>query len=176
MLTDKAQIKIAILGAYSAFSAEIPHSSAQESIVSAGEINVLDFSECENELIQEEMLAIVREDGSTLCGITPLGEAMFRAGKDIVDSDILDNCIKGAARHFDYICTGKKYVSEILEADGGYYVTCSLCSKDRVFMESKLFFETRSRAYEAYENCLKKPEVIFKGLETLMTGKINSLL
>lgn len=176
MLTDKAQIKIAILAAYSAFAAEIPHNSAQESIVSAGEINVLDFSESENELINENMLRLVNEDGKTLCGITPLGEAMFRAGKDIVSPDVLENCVKGAARHFDYICTGKKYVSEILEVDGGFYVVCSLRSKERTFMEAKFFFESRARAREAYENCLKNPEVVFKGLETLMTGRINSLL
>lgn len=176
MLTDKAQIKIVILAAYSAFAAEIPHSSAQESIVSAGAFDVLDFSECENELINEGMLRLVTEDGKTLCGITPLGEAMFRAGKGIVEQDVIESAVKGAARHFDYICTGKKYVSEITEADGGFYVSCSLLLREHVLMESKLFFESRSLARVAYENCLKNPEIVFKGLETLMTGKITSLL
>lgn len=176
MLIDKAHIKIAILAVYSAFAAEIPHISAQESIVSAGQMGVLDFSECENELINEGMLRLVTDDGKTLCGITPLGEAMFRAGKDIVEQDVIDDTVKCAARHFDYICTGKKYVSEITEADGGFYVTCSLRMREHVLMESKLFFESRSLARVAYENCLKNPEVVFKGLGTLMTGKINSLL
>jgi hypothetical protein len=89
--------------------------------------------------------------------------------------DVLNNFVASALRHFEYICSGKKYTADIEETDGGYYVICSLKSDKKTFMETKLFFADRNEAYNAYMNCKSKPEMINSGVLTLMSGKLNDL-
>lgn len=175
MITDKAEIKIAMLAVYYAFAVEINASDAQESILATGEINPFDCQECERELIEEGLLKMSAENGETLCVITPAGTAIYEQGKNYMNGAALERIVSAALRHFEYICTGKRYSSDIIESDGGYYVVCSLKSQKRTYMETKFFFENRSDAFDALANCKEKPEVIFSGIETLMSGKINRM-
>ena len=97
-------------------------------------------------------------------------------GKQFMNKELLDSMVSRSLRHFEYICTGKKYTSELVEADGGYYVICSLKSKERTYMETKFFFDNSAEAFLALDNCKESPEVVFNGVETLVTGKIKHLL
>lgn len=176
MLTDKAQIKIAMLAVYCAFAVEIEAAMAQESILSVGEINVFDCQECERELIEQGLLRYCKIEGKLCCGITKSGVFTYEQGKGILRKDITDHIVSNALRHFESICSGRKYSTEMVEADGGYYVICALKSQQRTYMEAKFFFDNRNEAYSALQNCKERPEVVFSGVETLMTGKINHLL
>ena len=176
MITDKAEIKIAMLAVYYAFAVEVEQRMAQESILSVGQINVFDCQECERELIEEGLLRYCTIEGKVCCGITGRGVLTYEQGKTLMKKNVLEPFVAEALRYFDSLCSGRKYKTDIFEADGGYYVTCALRSEKRTYMEAKFFFEDRREADEAYENCKRRPEVVFSGVETLMTGKINHLL
>ena len=176
MITDKAEIKIALLAVYYAFGVEIDSADAQECILSTGEINTFDCQECERELAQEGFIRYCTIEGKLCCAITPAGSAMYEQGKQFMNKELLDSMVSRSLRHFEYICTGKKYTSELVEADGGYYVICSLKSKERTYMETKFFFDNSAEAFLALDNCKESPEVVFNGVETLVTGKIKHLL
>ena len=176
MITDKAEIKIAMLAVYAAFAVEIDAANAQECILATGEINTFDCQECERELAEEGLISYCTVEGRLCCGITDAGCAMYEQGSRFMRKDLLDAVVSKALRHFEYISTRKKYSSELSEADGGYYVVCSLKSKDRTYMETKFFFDNRTDAFAALDICNESPETIFNGVETLMTGKIKHLL
>lgn len=176
MLNDKAEIKIALLGVYCAFGVEIDSADAQECILSTGEINVFDCQECERELAEEGFIRYCTIENKLCCAITPAGCAMYEQGSRFMRKETIDRIVSGALRHFEYICTGKKYSCDLVEADGGYYVVCSLKSKERTYMETKFFFDNSTEAFSALDNCKENPEVIFNGVETLVTGKIKHLL
>lgn len=175
MITQKAQIKLAILAVYYAFAVEVDASYAQESILSTGEINTFDCQECERELLEEGFLKASITDGKTCYGITDIGSYTYEQGRGIMQDSVLDSFVAQALRHFEYICSGKRYFADILEADGGYYVSCSLRSEKCTYMETKLFFTDKNKAYKAYMNCKERPEMINGGIETLMSGKLNDL-
>ena len=176
MITDKAEIKIALLGVYYAFAVEIDSADAQECILSTGEIGVFDCQECERELVQEGLIRYCTIEGKMCCAITSAGCAMYEQGASIMRKEVLDKVISGSLRHFEYLCTGKRYSAELLDADGGCYVVCALKSKERTYMETKLFFNNKAEAFAALDICKENPEMIFNGVETLMTGKIKNLL
>ncbi len=176
MITDKAEIKIALLAVYYAFAVEIDSADAQECILSTGQINTFDCQECERELAEEGYIRYCTIEEKLCCAITPAGCAMYEQGSLFMRKDLLDRIVSEALRHFEYICTGKKYSSELVEADGGYYVICSLKSNERTYMETKLFFDNSADAFNALDVCKESPETVFNGVETLMTGKIKHLL
>lgn len=175
MIIDKAEIKIAILAVFCAFGVEIDASDAQESILSTGKIGVLDCQECQRELIEEGLLCMRTVDGKLCCGVTQAGACTYEEGKDLLRADVREAVVSEALRHFEYICSGRQYESELYDTDGGYYVVCSLKSKDRTYMETKYFFDRFEDAQKALDICRSKPEVIYKGIATLITGKINFL-
>jgi hypothetical protein len=176
MFLDKAQIKLAMLSLYSAFGTDVDAAYAQESIVATGMINVLDCNECERELVEEGLLYYTGSDGRACCGITEYGEQTVARGITLLDKRELDEFMALALRRFEYICSGRKYTTELTETDGGYMLLCALRSKERTFMEVKLFFDSKHEALQAYECCNKKPEIVFGGLKTILTGKLDHLL
>lgn len=176
MITDKAEIKIALLAVYYAFAVEIDSANAQECILSTGEINVFDCQECERELAKDQLIRYCTIEGKLCCAITDDGCRMYEQGASIMRKDVLDGIVKKALRHFEYICTGKKYSAELVDADGGCHVVCSLKSSERTYMETKFFFDDKAQAFKALDICRENPEMIFNGVETLMTGKIKKLL
>jgi hypothetical protein len=175
MISDKAEIKVILLAVYRAFAIDIDEAVAHESILSSGEISAFDCQDCERELIEEGLLHMRVIDGKLCCGITKLGAGTYEQAKKLFREEVLDRIVSSVLRHFEYICSGKKYEAEIFEGDGGYFVKCSLKSQNRTYMETKFFFEKYEEASSALYNCRENPEMIFKGIETLMSGKINKM-
>lgn len=176
MLSDKAQIKLIILGVYYAFAVEVKETDAAESILSTEQIHPFDCEECTSELIEEGLLRRCIVDGNACCAVTPRGVYTYRQGEELIAPAVRDELIARAVRHFESLCTGRRYDSYIEEVDGGYCVVCSLRSDTTVFMETRFRFTDKSEANAALSNCREKPEVIFNGVKTLITGKFNRIV
>lgn len=176
MLTDKAQIKIIILGVFYAFAVEVKESDAQASLLSTGQFHPFDCQECVGELVEEGLLRRCTIEGDLCCGITPRGVFAYRQGEELVKPAVREELITRSLRHFESICSGRRYESHLEETDGGFYVICSLKSEKITYMETKFYFPDRGQAMQALEHCREKPEVVFSGVETLMTGKITRML
>lgn len=175
MITQKAEIKLAILAVYYAFAVEVDASYAQESILSTGEINTFDCQECERELLEEGFLFSTQNDSKICYGITDIGSYTYEQGKGIMREEVLNSFVASALRHFEYLCSGRRYHAEIEEVQGGYYVTCTLKNEKHILMETKMFYSDRKSAYNAYMICKNTPEMINSGVETLMSGKLSKL-
>lgn len=176
MLENKAQMKLIILGVYYAFAVEMKESDATASIVATRAIHPSDCEECTKELCEEGLLHRCRIENEDCCGITPRGVFAYRQGEELVKPALREELIARALRHFESICSGRRYESHIENAENGFYVVCSLRSEKITYMETRFYFTDRSAATEALNHCLEKPEVVFSGVETLMTGKITRML
>ena len=176
MLTDKAQIKLIILGVYYAFDVEMKESDASASIAATEAIHPSDCEECTGELCEEGLLHRCRIENEDCCGITPRGVFAYRQGEELVKPAVRDELIARALRHFESICSGRKYESHIEEAENGFVVVCSLRSEKITYMETRFYFTDRAEAMRALSHCLEKPEVVYSGVETLITGKITRML
>ena len=176
MLTEKAQIKLLILGIYYAFAVEVKEGDAAASIAATGVIHPSDCEECTQELCDEGLLRRCTIEGDHCCGITPRGVYAYRQGEELIKPSMREEWIARALRHFESICSGRRYESHIEEAENGYYVVCSLRSEKITYMETRFYFTDRAAAAEALSHCREKPEVVYSGVETLITGKITRLL
>ncbi len=175
MTDNKTKTKIFLMSIYDAIGIEVLPTEVQECLLSACDMSVFDCAECENELVSDGILVSVEYDGQTLYGLSERGEQILSVSRELVNKSELDSIVRGALRHFEEIHTGRYYYSEIQNADGGWFVILGLKCGERVIMETKLFFDNKPDAMEALSNCKEKPENIFSGLKTLMTGRINHL-
>lgn len=176
MLTEKARIKLLILGIYYAFAVEVKEADATASVAATGVVHPSDCEECTGELCDEGLLHRCQIENDYCCGITPRGVYAYHQGEELIKPSLREEWIARALRHFESICSGRRYESHIEEVENGFCVVCSLRSEKVTYMETKFFFSDRTAAVEALRHCREKPEVVYSGVETLMTGKITRLL
>ncbi len=176
MMTEKAYVKIIILAVYNAIGAGVCEIEVQESIISTGEVNAFDYREALEELVADGMLYQEMIGSKLVCGINEVGESGLKQAELLIKKSVLDSIVTRSLRHFEAIHTGRWYDTEMIEADGGWYVIFSQKSKTAEQVVSKLFFEDKNNAYKTYRYCQEKPEAVHNGIVKVMTGDIIKLI
>ena len=175
-LTEKNDIKIFIL--YLLMNIEYPIDMTTLSDISVQDDFVLqfDFMDCFFELFESGAIACTFSDGEQLYSITDSGRKAAEALQSAILPAIRQRSLKSAYRLLSFKKTGAVISSDIKKEDnGGYTVSVSIRNKSGQVMSASVAAENEETAEKMRRNFDEKPELVYKGILSLLSGDVNYL-
>ena len=177
-LKEKNDIKIFILYLMRHVGYPLDFSNINDIVLQDGIVNYFDFAECFAELIDSRNIEELREEGGeTLYAITEQGKSV----SDSLQSDLLmmirEKSLKSAIRLLDFQKKGlaSKCGFEPLP-DGRYEFNCRITEHKSDIMNITLTVDNKKMLDRMLYNFRERPETVYRGLLSVLTGEINYLL
>ena len=178
LLTEKNDIKIFILYLMRNIGYPLDFSNITDIVLQDEVVKYFDFAECFAELIETGNIAEEKDsDGETLYSITEQGKTVA----DDLQSDLFmmirERSLKSALRLLSFKKRGSfvKCESTPLE-DGAFLLSCRIVESKEEVMNVTLKVEDKKQLDVMMHNFKERPEAVYKGLMTLLTGEINYLI
>lgn len=141
-------------------------------------IMYLDFAVAFHEMLDGALIEITGTDehGDSLYAVTPRGRMVAEELKGDILPSILDKSLAAALRYLDF---KKRKVTvksdEKKLEDGSFDVTVSILEDGKIILSTTLNVDSEHRVAEMRRNFHDRPEVIYRGLVALLSGKMDYL-
>ena len=178
MLTEKNDIKIFILYLMRNIGYALDFSNITDIVLQDEVVKYFDFAECFAELLEAGNISEERvEDGETVYSITEQGKKVA----DDLQSDIFmlirEKSLKSALRLLSFKRRGSfiKCESTPLD-DGGYNLCCRIVENKEEIMNVTIKVEDKKQLNRMKSSFEERPESLYKGIMTILTGEIDYLI
>ncbi|MBO4217692.1 MAG: DUF4364 family protein [Clostridia bacterium] len=175
-LTEKNDIKIFIL--YLLMNIEYPIDMTTLSDISVQDdfVQQFDFMDCFFELFESGAIACTFSDGEQLYSITDSGRKAAEALQSEILPAIRQRSLKSAYRLLSFKKNGAVISAEVKKDGGDRYVVCvSIKNRSGLLMSASVAAENEENAEEMRRNFEEKPELIYRGMLSLLSGDVNYL-
>ncbi len=174
---DKTEIKIFILFLLNEINHPLEYSVLCEVIAENRYIGSFVFAECFAELCELQHIEKNEKDGKVYYRISETGRMVASELEGDLPESIRDNSRKSAARVLSLYMRGASVSSRITErGDGMYAVRCAITEKEGPILSVELSVSSRAHAERIKTYFESKPENIFRGVLSVMTGEVDYLL
>ena len=150
MLSKPEEIRALTMMIIDRLGSEIDTSILQPAVIATCLVQMTDYYDCIESLNKDNLIYIMKTAGSEKCGLT-------KKGKSIVYG-------------VEYFCDVEKC------KDGGAYVITGVVVNKRKTCEVKAFFPTEKEAYEAKNNCEKRPQTVVNTVLAAITGDVTFIM
>ena len=176
-LKDKNDVKIFILYLLRHVGYPLDFANVNDIVLQDGVVGYFDFAECFNELIQAGNIEEITENGKLLYAITEQGKSVADSLQSEIIAFIREKSLKSAMRLLDFERKGwtAKQSYTTLE-DGRYEYTCSIMEHKKKILSITVVLDSQKTLEKMMYNFKQRPEVVYRGLFTVLTGEINYLL
>lgn len=179
-LTEKNDVKIFILYLMRNIGYPLVFADINDIVLQDGMINYFDFAHCFSELIETgNILELPQEDGAeTLYELSEQGKSV----SDSLQSDLLmmirERSLKSALRLLDFNKKGlRPRCSYEPLPDGRFKFTCRITEqKKEDVMNVSIIVDNKKMLDRMIYNFNERPETVYRGLLSVITGEINYLL
>lgn len=155
---------------------ELDCSILQPAVISTGLVEMPDYFECIESLNKDNLIYILRVGGKERCGITNKGRSIISELPSLIPDGIREEALRCAWRYYDTLVNGIEYYTEIEELKDGAYLTTGVIVNKRKTCEVKTYFPTVREAYEAKNNCDKRPQTVINTVLAAVTGDVNFIM
>ena len=178
-LKDKNDIKIFILYLLKNVGYALDFSNINDIVVQDGVVNYFDFAECFAELIDA---GNIREDAASEAGEATY--SLTEQGKQVCDnlqSELLpmirEKSLKSALRLLSFKKRGSISKCSISKLpDGKFIFSCKVVEEHKDILDLNLVVDNKKMLDKMMYNFDERPETVYKGLISVLTGEINYLL
>jgi len=181
-ITDKNDIKIFLLYLMDCLGYPLDYSTVSEIVILDGVVNYFDFAECFNELLDAgHILKKPEKDkkGDDVFFVSETGKIVARELQDRIARFIRDEGLKSALRYLSFEKRGAE-VEANYEPDehetGKYMVHFIITEKKKELLNVTLRAESDHQAQKMVFNFKKRPEAIYRGMVSLLSGEVDYLL
>ncbi len=146
-------------------------------VLQDGIVNYFDFAECFGELLETANIEELRGQGAAKYRITEKGKTVSESLESDIMQLIREKSLKSAMRLLDFekrAWTVKRSYTEL--EDGKFEFSCKVLEHKKEHMSIKLVVENRRVLDRMLHNFDERPEVVYRGLLSILTGEINYLL
>lgn len=176
-LKDKNDIKIFILYLLGNIGYPLDFNTISDIVIQDEFVSYFDFAECFGELVDSGNVEIIKAEPNDLYQITPNGRLVAEQLQSNLLGLIRERSLKSAlrllsfkSRGSDVRCRGEK------REDGRYDLVCEIIERKVCTMELKLVVDSKYQLDRMLTNFDRNPEVVYRGLISLLTGDANYLL
>ena len=141
-------------------------------------IMYLDFAEAFHQMLDGGLICEdgKNDDGDTLYSVTRRGRLVAEQLKCDILPSILDQSMTCAIRYLDFRRRGITVdCSSESCPDQTYDVTVIVKEKDKVILKTTVNTDSDYRARQMKETFRSRPEVVYRGIIALLTGKVDFL-
>ena len=193
-LKEKNDIKIFILYLLKNLRYPLDFNTISDIVVQDEFVNYFDFAECFAELLDSGTIEQIRvsenieknasigkngrpEKKSELYRITDNGINVVEQLHSNLLNMIKDKSLKSAMRLLSFKNDGSEVKCSIKECEGDTReLCCEVIEKRQTLMELRIKVDSRQQAEKMAYNFNERPEVIYRGVISLLTGDINYLI
>lgn len=155
---------------------ELDCSILQPAVVATGLVEMPDYFECIETLNKDNLIYILRVGGKERCGLTNKGRSIISELPSLIPDGIREEALRCAWRYYDTLVNGIEYYAEVEEVSDGAYLTTGVIVNKKKTCEVKTFFTTKKEAYEAKNNCDKRPQTVINTVLAAVTGDVNFIM
>lgn len=178
-LKDKNDIKIFILYLLKNVGYALDFPNINDIVVQDGIVNYFDFAECFAELIDAgNICEQTPADGSeTLYSLTEQGMKVCESLQSDLMPMIREKSLKSALRLLSFKKRGSISKCSISTLpDGKYIFSCKVIEEHKEILDLSLVVDNKKMLDKMMYNFDQRPETVYKGLISVLTGEINYLL
>ena len=177
---DKRAVKIFVLYLMENINYPLPLCRISDIVMSTDYVLFLDFAESFNEIKDAGLIEVsgTDENGDELYSVTEKGRIVAAGLRSELLPSVMDEALAAAFRYLDFSkrdIRAEAEIREISPVSGACDVICRLIEKKSVIMEVSLRADSRGRAERMRERFLERPEVIFRGVTSLLSGNVDYL-
>ena len=173
---DKRDVKIFVLYLMENINYPLDFLTINDIVMQTDYVMYLDFTEAFDELITSDLVRFVEEDGEKYYYVSEKGRIVARELNSTLLSTILDKSLEAAFRYLDFKKRGVEARCEYMQrADRRFDLTLALYEKREKIFETTIVVDSEPRARQMRRRYLDRPDVIYRGVVALLSGKVEFL-
>lgn len=182
-LKDKNDIKIFILYLLKNLNYPLDFNTIGDIVVQDEFVNYFDFAECFAELLDSGNIEQIRspDKGKSSKGelyrVTETGITIAEQLQSSLLNMIKEKSLKSALRMLSFKSRGSDVSCKTAEReDGRYDLLCEVSENGCKLLELGMIIDTKYQLDKMVYNFNERPEVVYRGIISLLTGDINYLI
>lgn len=176
-LQNKVDIKIFILFLLDNLNYPLDDESINNIIVENGYVGTFDFTECFSELLELGHIVGDEVDGKTYYHISESGRLVSAELQDSLLESIREASSQSASHILSLHKRGAHIEAEMKErTDKKIYVECRVIEKGGILFSFGVTVSSKTQAEHIISGFREKPEKMFRGLLSVVTGNVDYLL
>lgn len=175
---SKREIKIFVLYLMESIHYPLEFTAINDIVMQTDYVAYLDFAESFNELLDGELIVPVPNEGEggTCYAVTEKGRTVAEQLHGDIADTILEKSLSWAYRYLDFRRRGVDVKTELTPLESGKVdVTFRLIENRHDIFSLTLQVENAERAEKMRERFRDRPEVIYRGVNALLTGTVDFL-
>lgn len=173
---DKRDVKIFILYLMENINYPLDFLSINDIVMQTDYVMYLDFAEAFDEMLNGDLIACVEEEGEKYYYVTDKGRIVANELNSSLFSTILDKSLEAAFRYLDFKKRGVEARCEYMQRpDRKFDLSCMLYEKGEKIFETTIIVDSEYRARQMRQRYLERPDVIYRGMVALLSGKVEFL-
>lgn len=176
MLNKPEEIRALTMLIIDNLGVEIDTSILQPAVIATGLVEITDYYDCIETLNRDNLIYILKVGGKERCGLTKKGKSIIKELPDFIPDGIREEALRCAWRYYESLVTGIEYYTSIEPCDGGAFVVIGVVVNKKKTCEVKTFFQSEKEAYEAKNNCDKRPQTVINTVLAAVTGDVNFIM
>lgn len=172
----KRNVKIFVLFLMENINYPLDYISINDIVMQTDYVMYLDFAECFNEMLDSDLISFEELDGEKYYFVTYKGRMIARELNSDILPVILDQSLEAAFRYLDFKKRGiEPHCSYERRGNGKFDLSCSIWEKGEKIFQTTIVIDTENRAKRMQEHFMNRPEVVYRGTVSLLTGQMNYL-
>ena len=176
LVGDKRNVKIFVLYLMQNINYPMDFVTLNDIVMQNDYVMYLDFAESFYEMLDSGLVEEIcqTDDGDPMYMVTDKGRIVATELHSEILTSILDKSLACALRYLNFKKRGVTVKSQINKLDdNNYELVCILKEKDEEIMKTSLILDSLNRAERMENNFHDHPEVVYKGMLSLLSGNIN---
>ena len=177
LLKNKNDIKIFVLYLLENIGFPMDYATINDIALQDGFVNYFEFADAFAELLETGNIEEIQGDHEPLYKITVQGIEVAETLQSKLHGSIREKSLKSAVRFISFREKGTRvrFEFDILPNDR-FLSHCIISEKDDEIMRVSLKLESRAQLEKIRANFYDKPEIVYRGILSVLTGEINYLI
>ncbi len=173
-LENKLDVKVFILYLMNKVDSPLEYTTVNDIVLQDEFVNYFDFALCFSELLDAGQVEEVGSDGDVkLYKVSESGKESLESYESSLLSVIRDHASKSVRRFMAYKREGRRAVSTITECGEGYMLKCEIYDRTKKLFSAEVYIPELEEAKKSKKNFDDREDVILKGVQALIAGKVN---
>lgn len=171
-------VKIFVLYLMKNINYPMDYVTVNEVVMQTDYVMYLDFADAFHQMLESDLIRVdgQNEAGDELYSVTRKGRLVAEQLKCDILPSILDQSLTCALRYLDFRQRGVTVDCESQRMpDQTFDVTVTLKEKDKVILCTTVNADSEYRAQQMKRHFREHPEVVYRGILALLTGKVGFL-
>lgn len=173
-LENKLDVKVFILYLMNKVDEPLEYTTVNDIVLQDEFVNYFDFALCFSELVDAgQVEECGEENGIKLYTVSESGKESLESYESSLLSVIREHASKSVRKFMAYKREGRRATATVTECGKGFMLKCEISDRARKLFSTEIYISELDEAMRAKKNFEDREDVILKGVQALVAGKVN---